>query len=704
MGAPEAWLQGLPAAASSASALAALIDSLPQAAWLVDGATGQLLCANRAAHELLGREPGSLVGTAAESLLVTPEDLAFWAEASQGLSGPLDSETWVTAHDGQARRVARSIRPFEVAPGLAGYTVVLTDLSERHLAEEHLEQALAELRATLESTADGLLVTDLTGRIRTYNRRFLQLWGLPAELLDGGDIRAVHEAMRRQVVDPDAYDSRLRELINATTLTAVDPLQLRNQQLIERATQPLWHRERPMGRVYAFRDLSERVAADRRIAELASTDGLTGLPNRTLFVQAVQQAVQRAAEAPDGSKGFALMLVDLDRFGAINETLGASLADLVLVQATRRLQATLRQGDLVARVGGDQFALLVHDADPTDAETAAQRVVKAISAPMQIEDLPFTLTCSVGVAVSPLHGSSVDELTHSAEEAMRQAKAAGRNGWRMRRLRRTSDPRLALRMDHAMRQALGSERFRLHYQPQVDMGSGAIVGAEALLRWRDPEFGGDVPPGRFIPVAEESGLIVALGNWVMEHAVRQSAHWLRSGVAVPVAVNVSALQFQQPAFTDQVAELLLRHGLPARWLELEVTESILLQDADDTLQRLQALADLGVRLSIDDFGTGYSSLAYLKRIPIDQVKIDRSFVTGLPADRSNAGIVKAIVELAKALGKDVIAEGVENRQQHRFLREAGCARFQGFLYAPALEASQFEDRWRSSPHADDVTG
>jgi EAL domain-containing protein (putative c-di-GMP-specific phosphodiesterase class I) len=190
----------------------------------------------------------------------------------------------------------------------------------------------------------------------------------------------------------------------------------------------------------------------------------------------------------------------------------------------------------------------------------------------------------------------------------------------------------------------------------------------------------------------------------MEHAVRQSAHWLRSGVAVPVAVNVSALQFQQPAFTDQVAELLLRHGLPARWLELEVTESILLQDADDTLQRLQALADLGVRLSIDDFGTGYSSLAYLKRIPIDQVKIDRSFVTGLPADRSNAGIVKAIVELAKALGKDVIAEGVENRQQHRFLREAGCARFQGFLYAPALEASQFEDRWRSSPHADDVTG
>jgi diguanylate cyclase (GGDEF)-like protein len=504
----------------------------------------------------------------------------------------------------------------------------------------------------------------------------------------------MHEWMRQQVGDADRYELRLRELVNGISLQATDQLELRGHRLVERATQPLWHRDTPMGRVYAFRDMTERVAASRRIAELASTDALTGLPNRTLLTQAVAAAAECRAARRGGGPGFAVMLVDLDRFGAINETLGAALADMVLVQVTRRLQQVLRQGDIVARVGGDQFALLIHDAEPEDAELAAQRIIKAISQPMQIEDLPFTLTCSVGVAVSPLHGNSVDELQHAAEEAMRQAKAAGRNGWRMRRTRRSHDPRMALRMDHAMRQALGTEQFRLHFQPQIDMATGQIVGAEALLRWRDPEFGGDVPPGRFIPVAEESGLIVALGNWVMDRAAQQTALWLKSGVCVPVAVNVSALQFHQPGFSELVSTMLARHGLDPRWLELEVTESILLQDADETLQRLHTLADLGVRLSIDDFGTGYSSLAYLKRIPIDQVKIDRSFVTGLPDDHSNAGIVKAIVQLSQALGKEVIAEGVENTAQHRFLRDAGCSRFQGFLYAPAMDAMAFERLWR----------
>ena len=304
-----------------------------------------------------------------------------------------------------------------------------------------------------------------------------------------------------------------------------------------------------------------------------------------------------------------------------------------------------------------------------------------------------------GVPVNPQHAERLDELLQSAEEAMREAKAAGRNGWRVHRLRRSSDSRTSLRMDHVMRQALAEGRFHLHYQPQIDMRSGAIVGAEALLRWREAEFGGEVPPARFIPVAEESGFIVALGHWVMDNAVQQSARWLAAGVRVPVAVNVSALQFHQPGFVEQVIETLQRHGLPARWLELELTESILVKDAEDTLKRLHELADLGVRLSIDDFGTGYSSLSYLKRFPIDQVKIDRSFVSGLPGDRSSAGIVKAILQMAQALGKEVIAEGVESRQQHRFLRNAGCARFQGFLFAPALEAAQFEQRWRCDHRA-----
>jgi EAL domain-containing protein (putative c-di-GMP-specific phosphodiesterase class I) len=246
-----------------------------------------------------------------------------------------------------------------------------------------------------------------------------------------------------------------------------------------------------------------------------------------------------------------------------------------------------------------------------------------------------------------------------------------------------------MKLDHAMRQALVSNRFRLHYQPQVRLQDGVLVGAEALIRWRDPELG-EVSPARFIPVAEDSGFIVAIGDWVLSQAVRQAALWHESGREVPIAVNVSALQFQQAQFVERVASVLAVSGLPPRLLELELTESILVHDADEALQRLHALARLGVQLSIDDFGTGYSSLSYLKRFPIGKLKIDRSFVKGLPDDDSDVGIVSAILQMARALGMKVIAEGVETETQRQFLKDAGCDEFQGFLYAPALDALNFE--------------
>ncbi|HLL17640.1 MAG TPA: EAL domain-containing protein, partial [Rubrivivax sp.] len=246
--------------------------------------------------------------------------------------------------------------------------------------------------------------------------------------------------------------------------------------------------------------------------------------------------------------------------------------------------------------------------------------------------------------------------------------------------------------DHAMRQALVSGRFRLHYQPQVSLVSGDIVGAEALLRWRDPELG-EMAPGRFIPVAEESGFIVAIGDWVLSQAVRQAALWFQRGHNLPIAINVSALQFQQAGFADRVASVLAVAGLPPRLLELELTESILVHDADEALSRLHALARLGVRMSIDDFGTGYSSLAYLKRFPIGKLKIDRSFVSGLPRDESDAGIVLAILQMARALGMKVTAEGVETEAQRQFLQAGGCDEFQGFLFSPAVDSMSFEERF-----------
>lgn len=668
----------------------AWLGSLPTPAWIVDGDDLTVCAANAAAHDLLGWSSGTLVGQDAADVLATPEDLAYWADAARGVAGNLDSESIGSTRDGRALKVVRHVRPFE-HQGRAFYTVTLSDQTELRQSQEQLEQALAELRATLESTGDGILVTDLGGRIRAFNRRFARMWSIPEALLEQRDDAAIHEWLRRSVDGTAGYDSRLQSLAHAPLAASTDRLQLRSRKVFERIAQPLWFRGQPMGRVYSFRDLTERLSADRRIAELARTDALTGLPNRAEMAAVVERAA-RAAVQHGGS--FALMLVDLDRFGSLNEILGSSSADRVLLEVTRRLRGALRQRDVVGRIGGDQFALLLHDADAKAAEVAVWRVLAAVAQPTEIDGLQFTLTCSIGITLCPAHGERLDELLGAAEEAMRRARAAGRGRWRLYSLARPSDARADLRMDHAMRQALAADGFRLHFQPQVDATSGAIVGAECLLRWHHADFGGDVSPGRFIPVAENSGLIVELGAWVLDRAVQQAAAWLREGIAVPVAVNVSALQFQQPGFVEQVDAVLRRHALPAQCLELEVTESILVHDAEDGLARLNALARLGVRLSIDDFGTGYSSLAYLKRLPIQLVKVDRSFVSELPDSASDAGIVTAVVRMAQALNLQVVAEGVERADQLQFLRATGCARYQGFLFSPAVDAARFEQRWR----------
>ncbi|MGS0755677.1 putative bifunctional diguanylate cyclase/phosphodiesterase [Roseateles sp. GG27B] len=388
---------------------------------------------------------------------------------------------------------------------------------------------------------------------------------------------------------------------------------------------------------------------------------------------------------------FALFNVDLDRFKQINDTLGNAYGDRVLKEVAERLKACTRDVDMVARLGSDEFALLIHQADMRSAEQAALRVQEAMSRPFSFNTLSFTVTCSTGIALFPADGKTADALMASAERAMHWVKESGRGTFHFHKPRKDIDLLSRMRLDHAMRQALQEGQFRLHYQPQIALCSGTVIGAEALIRWRDP-LRGEISPGEFIPVAEESGFVVAIGEWVLQQAVEQAAIWLRRGWRMPVAINVSALQFQQSQFADSVAFALRSSGLPPELLELELTESILVGDADEALQRLQRLAALGVGMSIDDFGTGYSSLAYLKRFPIQRLKIDRSFIKGLPGDASDAGIVNAIIQMGRALRLQVIAEGVENEAQRDFLARAGCDEFQGYLYAPALDPDAFEAR------------
>jgi diguanylate cyclase (GGDEF)-like protein len=676
----------------------ALLDALGEPAWLVDARDLRVLAANAEALALLGLAEAAVLGQDADGLIATPEDLAYWDEAracagqpwQQGPGSLLSDTTLVDAagHLVQVTRRIRALGPASAAP--QAYLVVVHDRSAAQREADERELLLSELQATLESTADGILVTDLAGRIRAFNRRFAQIWGLPESLLTERQDDAVYDWMRRSVVDPEAYTRRLAQIHEATLLQASERITLHSGQVLERVTQPQNSRGRPCGRVWAFRDHTELVSAGLRIEALSSTDALTGLFNRRQMAEAITEAVRQARRS---AGTLALLLLDLDRFKQINDSLGHEVGDRVLLDCADRLKTCLRQGDVVARMGGDQFALLVHEADGRGAEATARRVLDAVSQPCAVDGLQFTLTCSVGVALFPADGADAEQLVRHAESAMQRAKQGGRASFRFHQAHQDADMRQRMRLDHAMRQALASQRFRLHYQPQIDLKTGNVVGAEALIRWRDPELG-EISPGQFVPVAEETGFIIAIGDWVLEQAVRQAARWRDDGFALPVSVNVSALQFQQADFIDRVHSVLREHQLAGALLELELTESILVHDANEALARLSRLSQLGVRLAIDDFGTGYSSLAYLKRFPIDRLKIDRSFVKGLPADDSDGAIVRAIVQLAQALSMKVIAEGVETEPQRAFLLELGCDEFQGFLYAPALDALSFEQRVR----------
>ena len=669
----------------------ALIDAMLDAVWLVDAVTLRVVAVNRAAGALLQRPTEELLGLAVTDLMVAQEDLFFWADATRGLAQNVTSETLVRRADGSVAPVTRRISRVEAGGGTDLYVVALRDRSAQLRTERDLEGAAADLRATLESSQDGVLVTDLSGRIRHFNQRFVQLWDMPEALLQRHDDDAVLEWMRRSVTEPLAYMHQLAAIDAVATLHASDELRLQSGMVLERITVPQSTDGKPSGRIFSFRDISARIAADVRIQTLTFTDLLTGLANRRRLEDRFDMALALAGRE---SRPLALVCLNIDHFKHVNDTFGRELGDRVLVEVAQRMTACVRQADTVARLGGDEFVVLAQRADADGAKRAAERLLEALTRPFTHAGQSFTLTASVGLALYPDNGATLDTLLRCADAAMHDVKHAGRAGFRFHQLQEPAahpPARSRMRLDHAMRQALAHGKFRLHYQPQVDLHTGRVVGAEALIRWLDVERG-EISPGEFIPLAEESGFIVAIDRWVLRQAVRQAAMWRARGHELVMSVNVSALQFRQPGFFDDVAGTLSEAGLPAQWLELELTESILIQDAQDAMQRLQALAQLGVRLAIDDFGTGYSSLAYLKRFPIGRLKIDRSFVSGLPSGESDAAIVQAIISMGRALHLQIVAEGVETEDQRRFLEHTGCNLYQGFLFAPALDVATFEAR------------
>jgi diguanylate cyclase (GGDEF)-like protein len=440
--------------------------------------------------------------------------------------------------------------------------------------------------------------------------------------------------------------------------------------------------------IETLRERSQRTIAEERLAFLAHHDVLTGLPNRLLLRDRFDIA---AAQAERDSTKVAMLFLDLDNFKQINDSLGHGMGDQLLVALAERLRGCIRESDTICRQGGDEFIVLMGGLTEADSVArVAQKMLETIAEPFELADHVLTTSLSIGISLYPDDAGDFDTLSKNADSALYHAKDSGRNAYSFFASGMNVDALAHMQLQGRLRKALKNEEFLLHYQPQLDIASGRIIGVEALVRWQPPE-GPLVPPGSFIPVAEQSGLIIALGEWVLFEACRQAAAWQAAGLPpIVIAVNLSALQFRRGNILATVTAALARSGLPARYLELELTESILLQDVDAAMTTLHRLKDLGVQLSIDDFGTGYSSLSYLKRLAVDKLKIDQSFVRDLATDADDAAIVRAIVQLGHTLQLTVIAEGVETQRQLAFLTEYGCDEAQGYLFSRPLPADAIE--------------
>ncbi len=426
--------------------------------------------------------------------------------------------------------------------------------------------------------------------------------------------------------------------------------------------------------------------ANQELTHLALHDTLTGLPNRTLLADRIAQAMQAVREQ---GGCFALMFIDLDGFKPVNDAFGHHLGDLLLRDVGQRLREDLRSQDTLARIGGDEFVLLVQLTQPADALGLAERQVVLINRAFQVAEHDLKISASVGIALFPGNGNSPQELLMNADAAMYHAKGLGKNGYSFFEASMNTNARKQLQLLQDLRNALELEQFQLYYQPKFDAVSGMPVGAEALLRWEHPQQGLLLPVS-FIELAEKTGLIIPIGEWVLNEACRQMRMWYAQGYEDwRIAVNLSALQFGHAGLVKSVAAALARHQLPANSLTLEITETTAMSDADASMTVLQQLSEMGVDLSIDDFGTGYSSLMYLKRLPANELKIDRGFVRDLEHDSDDAAIVSAIVALGQALGLRIVAEGVETDAQQHFLTRLGCNALQGYLLGHPLPAAGF---------------
>lgn len=577
----------------------------------------------------------------------------------------------------QARHIDETEKSSSTLTGIAA------DITQRRQTET--EQLLS--RAVLAGIHDGVSITDASGNILMVNQAFSRLTGYPEAEVLGRNPRILKSGVHA----PDFYRKLWSALLQEGNWQGEITNRRKDGMLLTEwlSISAIRNAQGELCNFIAiFSDLSERKEAATRIQYLATYDPLTDLPNRGLFADRLAQGLMNMRRY---KRQTAVILLDLDRFRTINDTLGPPVGDAVLIEVGRRLRLQVREGDTVGRRGGNEFGFVMANvAHEHDAITLAQRMLDAVATPFLVNGTNFSLTASIGISVAPRDGDDAEKLLKAADMALARAKESGRNGFRFYSPAMDADAARRLSLELALKEALARNELSVVYQPQVSLDTGHLTGMEALLRWHHPEFG-VVSPAEFIPIAEETGLILAIGQWVLETACEQTRRWLDLGlVNLRVAVNLSTRQFQQSNLVAQVKNTLLRSGLPPMALELEITESAFLDNVDAAVAQAVALKELGIKLSLDDFGTGYSSLAYLSRFPFDKLKIDQGFVRDITENPVNAAIATAAIVMARSLNLTVLAEGVETEAQARFLRGRRCDAMQGYLYSRPLLPEDFE--------------
>ena len=630
---------------------------------------------NPAFEKLTGVHVADLVGKRIREILPGTED--YWIE----IFGKVALTGEPVAYENYSREIGKYFDTWVFSPQKNQFAVIFTDITTRKIAESEMRK----LSSALEQTADSVIISDRQGIIEYVNFGFEKTTGYGRDEAVGQKPSLLNSGKQ----GAGFYKKLWGTILAGEVFSEVFVNRRKDGSLYyeEKTITPL---KDAAGQVTHFiatgKDVTERMQTQERLQHMAQHDALTELPNRLLFMDRLKQALARARWH---ERLVAVLFVDLDRFKTINDTLGHEVGDKLLQALAGRLTASVREGDTVARFGGDEFAMLLDDvASEKDIGAVAQKVIEMLAPPFEIDGQSLYITASIGVSLYPNDGEDSTTLLKNADIAMYRAKDLGKNTYQFYSADMSARAFERLTLESSLRHAIERYEFRLYYQPQIDTVSGAIIGVEALLRWQHPDFG-LVAPAEFIPLLEETGLIVPVGDWVLRTACEQLCAWHAAGwPMLRMAVNLSPRQFQTAGLAESVERALSTLGCDPGLFELEITEGVLLRHTAATVESLEALHALGVRMAIDDFGTGYSSLSYLRRYAIDTLKIDRSFVRDVPGDADDSALASAIIVLAQSLKLDVIAEGVETEAQCDFLRERGCQVMQGYLFSRPLPADE----------------